>query len=801
MTYQLSIQRIQGICLFDLTWGRGQRLRVQVPYPAQLDTRYRQWQRVYVNFYKQALRGRVGAIGQVTPASPDLHSQLVQAEARLLSEFHRWLQQGELTDIRKTLSVAARETSLDLFLTCDPIETARLPWETWEIGSEFGGAHIRISRSPNNIRVAPPAAATRHRKTRVLVILGDETGLNFAGDKRALQAIQSLVEITFVGWTPGQDTVALKQEICQEIANPLGWDILFFAGHSNEADAVAGHIYIAPQTGIAIRELQPYLQTAQANGLQFALFNSCCGLTIADALIELGLSQVAIMREPIHNQVAQQFLLQFLQSLATHCDVQDALREACRHLKLEHHLTYPSAYLVPSLFRHPDSVPFRIPPRGWRQALQKWLPNYAQAIALSTVVLLSVLPGVQETLLSGRLLAQAMYRNLTGQIPTATPEVVLVQIDEASRRESPDLANISPLHLGYLAKLLDSLTQLQAKVIGIDYLLDFPQPDNAPTLAATVRQSVNEAAVWFVFGSILEGGQETGVNPASNIIDGAWAMEGYTNSPQWYMALPWEPDACQKTVCPLPFLLALTARHQQTSPRVTPALTRQTPLRADLMAEIGTSKDPTLEAISQRRIAPITAFGGRLRQRWLRPILDFSLPPDRIFHRLSAYEVLEQASNAETTSAIANASVVIIGGVGYVEGGVDPLLSDISPNPPAIAYWRQRGRDNSQEQTFAGVEAIAYDVHHHLQAHLVTPIPALWLVGIALWVGSAIALYGVPQLKTRQRGMLLLVGLTMGYGWLTLQAMISTSWVLPWLLPGATVWIYGLPSVWRLPKS
>ncbi|MEM9002003.1 MAG: CHASE2 domain-containing protein [Cyanobacteria bacterium P01_F01_bin.86] len=797
MTYQLSIQKIQDVCLFELTWGRGQRLRAQVPYSVQLNTCYQQWQRAYVNFYKRSLRGRVGVVGQVRSSSPDLHSELVQAEARLLSEFHRWLRQGELTDIRKTLSVAARDTPIDLFLTCAPLETARLPWETWEIASEFGGGSIRIARSPNNIRLAPQASAPQRRKTRVLVILGDETGLNFAGDRRALRSLQSLVDITFVGWAPGQDTVSLKQSICQAIADPLGWDVLFFAGHSNEADDVAGHIYVAPQTALAIRELHPYLQTAQAHGLQFALFNSCSGLTIADALIEMGLSQVAIMREPIHNQVAQSFLLQFLQSLAKHRDAQDALQDACRFLKLDQHLTYPSAYLVPSLFRHPDSVPFQIRAQGWQQVIQQWLPDAKQALALGVVVVLSVLPSVRETLLSSRLLTQAIYRNVTRQLPTVPPEVVLVQIDDASRRESSDLVNISPIHLGYLASLLESLTQLQARVIGIDYLLDFPQPDLAPILAATVRETVEETGAWLIFSAVIEGGQETGVNPESQIIDRAWAMQAYTNAPQWYLMLPWEQEVC-RDLCPFPYLLALTARHHQTAGAPTPSLTRRMLLRADLMAAIAASEDPALQAVAQRRISAVTAFSSPFQQRWLRPILDFSLPPNRVFYRVSAHELMTDAVEAETAAAIANASVILIGGVGYVEGGVYAPASDIYPTPLATAYWRIQGSDPTPEKTLAGVEAMAYDVHHQLQSHLVFPVPVLWLVGVAALVGPAIAIHSISPLKTQRRGMLFLIALTTGYGWISLQATITTGLLLPWLLPTATVWIYGLPRIWRL---
>jgi hypothetical protein len=804
MTYQLSIQKIQDICLFELTWGSGQRLRTRLTYPPQLETRYQQWQRAYLNFYKRALRGRVGAVGQVSATGVDWHSQLVQAEARLLSEFHRWLRQGELADIRQTIGAAARDAPLDLFLTCDPIAIARLPWETWEIGAEFGGRGIRIARSPNNIRLAALTPTPKHRKARVLVILGDETGLNFQGDRQALQSLKSLVDITFVGWTPGQDTVALKTAICKAIANPQGWDILFFAGHSNEADAVAGHIYIAPQTALAIRELLPYLQTARSHGLQFALFNSCCGLTIADALIELGLSQVAIMREPIHNQVAHNFLVQFLQSLAHHRDVHDSLQDACRHLKLEQHLTYPSADLVPSLFRHPDSVPFRIPPRGWRQELRQWLPNPQQAIALSVIFLLCVLPGVQEGLLSARLLVQAMYRHWTRQIPETSPEVLLVQIDDASRREAPELVDISPIDRGYLARIVDRLYQQQVKVIGIDYLLDFPQPDRSPILANSVREAVRDNNTWLVFGAILEGGREMGVRPESEILDSAWAMQGYTNMPKWYLALPWGSKLCEGD-CPFPYVLAAAARYQtrrsETDMAIAPNLDRQTPLRSDLIDAIASSDNPELQNLARLRISFMTALGGHLNQRWLRPIVDFSLPPDRVFYRISARDLLQDSLDPKTTQAIARSSVAIVGGVGYVEGGIEPFSSDIYPNPPAVAYWREVGRDDSHEDTIAGVEAVAYNIHHLMNSHLVTPVPALWWVGVAAIVGSAIALYGIPKLETRQQGIWVMAMGTTTYGWMALQIAVSAGILLPWLLPSTTIWIYCLPNIWRLSKQ
>lgn len=262
----------------------------------------------------------------------------------------------------------------------------------------------------------------RRGKTRVLAILGDETGLNFTEERHALAAQASVMDIHYVGWQPEEEANALKQRIYGTIADAQGWDVLFFAGHSNEAAGVGGEVAIAPNLALSIKDLTPALQQAQRRGLQFALFNSCSGLDIAQGLINLGLNQVAILREPIHNAVAQTFLVQLLQRLARQENVQEALRGACQFLKLEQNLTYPSAYLVPSLFRHPASVPYRIEPTGWRSRWRRWQPTRREALMVSTLAAISLIPAEanwvpQAWLMDQRVATQAVYRDLTGQIP------------------------------------------------------------------------------------------------------------------------------------------------------------------------------------------------------------------------------------------------------------------------------------------------------------------------------------------------------------------------------------------------
>ncbi|MEQ8958285.1 MAG: histidine kinase, partial [Coleofasciculus sp. C2-GNP5-27] len=131
----------------------------------------------------------------------------------------------------------------------------------------------------------------------------------------------------------------------------------------------------------------------------------------------------------------------------------ESLRAACQYHKLEKHLTYPSAYLVPSLFRHPDAPPFRLEPTGWKQRVKRWLPTKPEAIALLVLMFLSLRPGVQDFLLERRVWMQSVYRNITEQIPTAkSPPVLLVHIDRESLiHANIDARRINPIDRTYLA--------------------------------------------------------------------------------------------------------------------------------------------------------------------------------------------------------------------------------------------------------------------------------------------------------------------------------------------------------------
>jgi len=803
MLFALDIQHIEQTCRFQLSWGRQLRLTAKLPYSDVLTTHYQTWREAYLKFYNEGLRARVELGGAGVLPKEDWRASLVQAEAALLTEFHLWLSSAALLPIRSTIAKAAlgdnvsTDDGVDILLTCDSPLLERLPWETWELGVEFGATKpIRLARSPINIR-AETVPRKRRGRLRILAILGDETGLDFKADREAVRALDPIADIHFTGWQWGQAQPDLKATISRTIADEQGWDILFFAGHSNETILTGGELVIAPHESIFVQEIANALTIAKENGLQFAIFNSCNGLSLAHALIDLGLSQVAIMREPIHNRVAQEFLIGFVNGLASYMDVHTALLAACRSLKLDKHITYPSAYLVPSLFRHADAPLFKPEPIGWRHTLKQLLPTKrTEAIVLVVLTVLSLLPPVQDLLMETRVWSQALYRQVTRQMPkTNQPPVLLVSIDEASLQEGGvEARKISYLDRTYIARLLDKAMVFQPTVIGIDYVFSSPSPEDDPALRRSVQRAVNQNT-WLVFGSEESNGQEF-KQLTSTIASPTQILNGYITSTGSYLELLPTQQTCVEA-CPFAYLLALAhlLKASPTADLPQPNANKPQPFRAQVMAYLQSHAPlpPQVQPLQAAHLSPLTSLSQGLGQEWLHPILDFSIPPSQIYQRVSARQFLD-ASFKPTLQTGGLPPIVLIAPGGYSEAGVDQAGGDNFAVPLAIAHWRSQQKPPMKQPWFTGAEFHAYAIHHFLHQRWVIPVPDLWLLGVALLLAKGTVLLLKLQRRIPLRRMWVMLSIAI-YGLVDLQLYLAGI-VLPWLLPSVLFWV-SVQSVMR----
>jgi hypothetical protein len=792
----LKIQQIQQVsCLWELSWGKGQQISATLPYPETVLSVYRDWQQVYLNFYQTAFRARKAESGTMKTSPEDWHRQLVEQEAKLIYELRQWLQLQELYELRREIARKASQITdknhyLDLFLTCNCLELERLPWEAWELGSDLGVRNnLRIIRTPFNLTQERQTQVHRFQRSRVriLAILGDETGLNFSTDKEVLNSLQQQAEIQFVSWQTGQTSEAIKRHIQQVLTEQKGWDMLFFAGHSGETSLTGGQIAIAPNVSISVKEIAGELKLAQSRGLQFALFNSCSGLSIAKSLIDLGFAQVLVMREPIHNQVAQIFLAQFIPALARYQDVYSALINAVKYLQEQENLHYPSGYLIPSLFAHPSASLFRIEPVGWKQIIHKWLPQPMEAVTVGIIGILSLMPSVTNFLLEGRILAQSIYRDITGQIPSATiPPVLLVQIDEESIKRA-EMTDPHPIDRRYIASIINQLTTLEAQIIGIDYLFDRPSPEQDPILAQSVNTAIQEKGSWFIFASIIDvNDNQVGVELSTGIMEASSSLQGYTNALPNYVKIP--KTECEQ-ICPFAYLLATVwAVHQQNSfpqSQFNHAENLQTQL-FDFIAE-NYSANNYLSFFQNLHSHPLTLISQLFGQNWLRPIVDYSLPPDLVYNYIPAWKLL---NNLELNNYQFNNHIVIIAPGGYDEAGIT-LGEDNFSLPLAMTYWRERiGWQNISSGKFTGSEAHSYMIDHLLNQRLVIPLPDLWAILLAAFLGKGVILFLDKLAHSPKQIHFCLSGATTVYGLVSLQLYVTSEVLLPWLLPSLTLVIY-----------
>ncbi|MEE3719200.1 CHASE2 domain-containing protein [Tumidithrix elongata RA019] len=773
VVYRLEIERIGHQCRFQLMTEGKHFPPVLLLHSETVATAYGNWQEAYLNYYRAMpdaeslpelpMRGKLASGGDISASPQDWHTKLGEAEAKLLREFTYWLRSPELYALRAEINTAVLAnsksfTSIDLFICCHSEELIRLPWEAWDLGDEFAAPNaIQIARY-----VTTHSETSSHRlrkgKVRLLAIWGDDSSLNFQTDRRAMQMLAETVEIHTVAWQKGETAETFYEKIRQAMVDERGWDILFFTGHSQETELTGGVIEIAPNAAFLIRDLEPHLLVAKQRGLQVALFNSCSGLSIAEWLVDrVGLPQVAIMREPIHNRIAQEFLIQFVQGLSSRQNVCQAIATACSYL---HHKrsTYPSAYLIPSLFRHPDAPLFVLPKSVWLEQLKLLVPSPWQAIALISLCALSWQPSVQTQLLDKRIFLQALYRQHTGRIPDRKPPVVLVQIDEESIRRA-GISTPNPMNREYLASIVNRLSELNVRIAGLDYLLDRPHTSEDKgasdrLLAKAFQTAIDQKQMRFVLATVYDEGKWSSPLPEFTIQPGV--TDAHIHQSVYFLALP------QSDLEKQPFAYTLAKL-----------------------------RDPNLKSPSVSRIAEFSADVG---QNWFTPILDFSIPADRAYTTIPAWQLLDPTMKLPENLRIADRIAIV--SANYSEAGIFQQGSDRFPMPTAIAYGQRFSapRNDSSSgfasETMTGGELHAYGVWHFLAKRWVVPIPDLLGIAIALLIGGAVILI-VPF--KRKGGRLAIVAGTSIYIVVCLELYISAALLIPIAFPTIAFLLYVIP--------
>ncbi len=247
----------------------------------------------------------------------------------------------------------------------DPL-LKKLPWQEWDLFDKYN-AEIAISPLEYD-RVKPAVTTTSRNKIRILAILGDTTGIDIKPD---IELIQNL---------PDAEPIFLEQpsreKLYRQLRSDKGWDILFFAGHS-QTETDTGRIYINSNdsnNSLTIDELKRALNKAIKCGLKLAIFNSCDGLGLAERLADWNIPQVIVMREPVPDLIAQKFLSDFLDAFANGDSLYTAVREA-REMLESFQNEFPGVMWLPVICQNPAESP-----QTWQGFLER---TYGQEITLT----------------------------------------------------------------------------------------------------------------------------------------------------------------------------------------------------------------------------------------------------------------------------------------------------------------------------------------------------------------------------------------------------------------------------------
>ncbi|NEO25112.1 CHASE2 domain-containing protein, partial [Moorena sp. SIO4A5] len=334
----------------------------------------------------------------------------------------------------------------------------------------------------------------RH-KVRILAILGNSEGINIKQDRQLLENLP-FADITFLVEPPRQK---LNETLWEQ-----PWDILFFAGHS-ETEAGRGRIHINQTDSLTIDELREALKKAIERGLSLAIFNSCDGLGLANELEQLHIPHMIIMREPVPDLVAQQFLQYFIKAFASGKSLYLAVQEARKKLQgLEDQC--PCASWLPVICQNPATIP-----PTWQQLRGNHQHHLLQsALILSVVVTILVMVIRQLGILQlWELKAFDQLMRLRPNPGVDTRLLVVEATDAEIKRYG------YPLPDQTLAQVLDKLESDQPRVIGLDIFRERPREPGHQALSRQLQQ--NQKFIALCSAREANDPENSGMEPPSGV--------------------------------------------------------------------------------------------------------------------------------------------------------------------------------------------------------------------------------------------------------------------------------------------
>ncbi|MGF1677318.1 MAG: CHAT domain-containing protein, partial [Rivularia sp. (in: cyanobacteria)] len=345
--------------LWELNNPRPQQFVGSLPAAPNLVELYRNWRLIYQNlcdrFSFSSMRNFTDDDeleidqGDITNVSTVDFHDLCQ---RLQLDINNWLESPGIISISRQLRALLNPVDeIRIIIETQDNIIQKLPWHCGNFFQDYPRSEVSFARTEYKRTPELQLSPTTRNQVRILAILGNSQGIDLEQEQRFLQSLPD-AEVEFI-------VKPSRQEFNDQLWDSQGWDILFFAGHS-QTEEETGIIYInenPTNNSLTVEQLSEALKTAIAKGLKLAIFNSCDGLGLAHDLEQLNIPITIVMREPVANRVAEEFFNYFLQGFAfAQKSLYISVQEARRRLQgLED--DFPGASWLPIIFINPAEEP------------------------------------------------------------------------------------------------------------------------------------------------------------------------------------------------------------------------------------------------------------------------------------------------------------------------------------------------------------------------------------------------------------------------------------------------------------
>lgn len=278
----------------------------------------------------------------------------------LNNQFKDWLNSDDFGEIKDILIANARNIETIFIQTIDT-KLQMLPWdELRNLSKQL--AHVNVAMlNPSSTS----SEVTLIKPIQILVILALEN----TDDPNIPIMDRNIIETHL----PDANIRVLPDKSSNQ---PLDYvtlfntieeferlDVIVFVGHSKTTPNFTDtRIYITPDTFLTIDALKGALKTAVAKKLKLIIFNSCDGLGIVRKIndLQIKIPYLIVMREPIHNHIAQQFLNKLLRYFSNGDSLDESLIKTRDYLS-GFEPQYPNCASLPLLFYSIDQAPLVMP--------------------------------------------------------------------------------------------------------------------------------------------------------------------------------------------------------------------------------------------------------------------------------------------------------------------------------------------------------------------------------------------------------------------------------------------------------